>query len=71
MSATLKIRPMKGMPDAREFVLDCQHGTTTLVSVNPERAGITDRAMVEMAVAKHEDEEHCLCAARLLANYGR
>lgn len=69
MSATLKIQPMKGMSDVREFVVDCQHGTTTLVAVRPEKAGIGDRQMVAMAIAKHEDEEHCRCAVGLWNNY--
>ena len=70
--ATLKKRPVKGVQFTEEFVVDCEHGTTTVFAMNPPGAAvqISDYQTSAMAVAKHYDEEHCRCTRQLRKRFG-
>ncbi len=61
--ATLTHRPVPAYGDTvSELVVDCEHGTTTLIVFQPrDPAAVTlhEAACVRLAIAKHYDEEGC------------
>ena len=63
MTMMLKLRGPHG---SRRVLLDCPHGTTTLDLLGDPRAErLDDRALIAMAIARHEDEEGCGCVRGL------
>jgi hypothetical protein len=66
--ATLTIRPMDAQ--TRRVVLDCHHGTTSVVAGDPPSGQMfTDADVVRVALAKHFEEEGCRCIGRLWRQY--
>ena len=69
MTATLRLTsPPEMGPGGRHLVLDCLHGTTYLDQLVPPRGSrviLSERAMIALAVEKHEAEEGCGCARDL------
>jgi hypothetical protein len=62
MTATLRYHtPRVGV---RCLIVDCPHGTTHATTLVDGEV-LTEALVVRMAIAKHEDEEHCGCARGL------
>jgi hypothetical protein len=69
MTATLRstTAPELG-PGGRRLVIDCRHGTTYIDQFIPPTGSpvvLSERAMVALAVTRHEAEEGCGCARGL------
>lgn len=68
MTATLRFTsPAELGAGGRRLVVDCQHGTTYLDQLVPRvgAVGLTERAMIAIAIERHELEEGCGCARGL------
>ena len=67
--ATLEKREIADGTEA--FVVDCEHGTTTIYSIHGDNGpAVTDAISAAAAVFTHYDEEHCACTAELRERYG-
>jgi hypothetical protein len=69
MTATLRsTTPPELGPGGRRLVIDCRHGTTFVDQFIPHAAVpvvLSERAMIAIAVERHELEEGCGCAKGL------
>ena len=74
MSATPTALPAPDLaPGARQIIVDCRHGTTTLAIVPPRDPGAYkpyEAACVRLALLKHWSEEGCNCTRQLRKRYG-
>ena len=70
--ATLTIDRIPHADNARAFVVDCEHGTTTItVFAAPDPAkSPPDTVHARLAVATHYAEEHCRCTRLLRRRFG-
>jgi hypothetical protein len=60
-------------PDARQIMIDCKHGTTTLTVFPPRDPAAVkphEAACVRLALLKHWSEEGCGCTRQLRRRYG-
>ena len=55
--------------EATIYVVDCDHGTTRLLTI-PGRVAIPELAAVQTAIARHYSEEGCHCTRQLRKRYG-
>lgn len=70
MTAHLTIRAVPHIPDCTQFVVDCPHGTTTVMLMNGKLANLTQQDGVVAALTAHDAEEPCNCTDRLWRRYG-
>jgi len=73
-AATLTAEPPPDLaPGARQIIVDCQHGTTSLTLIPPRDPAAYrphEAACVRLALLKHFSEEGCNCTRKLRRRYG-
>jgi hypothetical protein len=72
MRATVAIKPMPAIgPLAREVVIDCEHGRTSLAMLPPTETAprLVDAQLVGIALLRHFAEERCRCTRHLRRRY--
>ena len=67
MNAKLTAKPIGG--GRKEYVVDCEHGTTTALSASPEHGGPDESAIVAALVLRHYAAERCRCTRKLRRRY--
>ena len=65
-TATLTITDRREQSRGFEYVVDCEHGTTTASLLGPFRADLLGSAV---AIQKHYAEEQCRCTRKLRKIY--
>lgn len=71
MKATLTIDRVPGpRATVQHLVIDCPHGTTTIITV-AGAVPISDDAVLQVALARHRAEQpHCRCIRHLERRFG-
>ncbi len=66
MSNATLVKQRGAVDNSEDFVVDCEHGTTTVTVITPPGAvTFPDASSAATAVAKHYEEEGCRCTRKL------